>query len=111
MPPLVGGEFAGELALTIVGGVAAGLILEMFRARGGAPAQNQYTAKEGRNGGFFSGLLLLALAVGGGVLLTLVIARPLIQAGIVPRSPLTRPVLVVGAAMLLWILLYAARRR
>ena len=109
MHSLVSRELAGDLALTIAGGVVTGLILEMFRPRrnGGGALQQSQSGGEG----FLSGLLRLVLAVGGGVLIAYFLARPLIQAGIAPRGAATRLGLVVGGATVIWMLLFALRRR
>lgn len=111
MTPLLAGQFAGELMLTIAGGVAAGLILEALRPR--RESQSMSISNQRPRGGdsFFAGLLRLILSVAGGVLIAYLLARPLIQAGIAPRGMPTRLGLVIGGSALIWIILHLLRRR
>lgn len=103
-------SFTQELALTILGGIATSLILELFRSRtrGG---QNQTITSARSGDGFFRQFFRLVLAVAGGVFIALFVGRFLFQNGILERSVPMRVGLLIGGTMLCWLLLLAFRRR
>ncbi len=109
MDEIFGGEIAGELVVSVLGGVLTAVILEVFRSRARGQTQSQTPPR--RRDGFFSGLARLVLAVIGGVLIALFLGRYLFQAEILERSPPTRLALLVGGTILCWALLLLFRRR
>lgn len=96
-----------ELVVSIVGGVATALILGALIG----PAAEPAPPRQGRLGRFFGDLLHLLLAVGGGIVIALLLGRYLIQTGVMVKGLGGRLVLLAGGTALVWFLILPLRRR
>ena len=106
-----------ELIVSVVGGVLTAIVLTVFstgrrdtQASASMGDVSQADGGRSKKSGRVGGFMRMLVAVVGGIVIALAIGRFLAQAGIIPRGPFGRIVLIGVATIGLWLILPFGRR-